>query len=116
MRGNQRANRLTAVIDDYGCDQHDVRSAGAPKCISERNDWFTLQHPWTSDAYAITDSRSKCAELCWRGACLLGIGQGDRAHGAQFDVTTGAVLAPPAPAPVSGYRLRVDHDDIIVEI
>jgi uncharacterized membrane protein len=47
---------------------------------------------------------------------FLGVGHGDRAHGAQLDVTTGAVLAPPAPAPVSGYRLRVDHDDITVEV
>jgi nitrite reductase/ring-hydroxylating ferredoxin subunit len=37
-------------------------------------------------------------------------------HGAQFDVTTGAVLAPPAPAPVRVYPLRVDHDDLILEI
>lgn len=37
-------------------------------------------------------------------------------HGAQFDVTTGAVLAPPAPEPVTAYRLRVDHDDLVLEI
>lgn len=37
-------------------------------------------------------------------------------HGAQFDVTTGAVLAPPAPEPVKAYPLRVDGDDLVVEI
>ena len=37
-------------------------------------------------------------------------------HGAQFDVTTGAVLAPPAPEPVTAYRLRVDNDDLVLEI
>lgn len=37
-------------------------------------------------------------------------------HGAQFDVTTGAVLAPPAPEPVTAYRLRVDRDDLVLEI
>jgi 3-phenylpropionate/trans-cinnamate dioxygenase ferredoxin subunit len=37
-------------------------------------------------------------------------------HGAQFDVTTGAVLAPPAPEPVKAYPLRVDHDDLVLEI
>jgi 3-phenylpropionate/trans-cinnamate dioxygenase ferredoxin subunit len=37
-------------------------------------------------------------------------------HGAQFDVTTGAVLAPPAPEPVTAYRLRVDHDDLVLDI
>ena len=37
-------------------------------------------------------------------------------HGAQFDVTTGAVLAPPAFEPVKAYPLRVDRDDLLVEI
>lgn len=37
-------------------------------------------------------------------------------HGAQFDVTTGAVLAPPAPEPVRVYSVRVDGDDLVVEI
>jgi 3-phenylpropionate/trans-cinnamate dioxygenase ferredoxin subunit len=37
-------------------------------------------------------------------------------HGAQFDVTTGAVLAPPAPEPVTAYPVRVDHDDLVLEI
>ena len=37
-------------------------------------------------------------------------------HGAQFDVTTGAVLAPPAPGPVRAYPLRVDYDDLVLEI
>ena len=37
-------------------------------------------------------------------------------HGAQFDVTTGAVLAPPAPEPVKAYRIRVDQDDLVLEI
>ena len=37
-------------------------------------------------------------------------------HGAQFDVTTGKVLAPPAPEPVKAYRLRIDHDDLVLEI
>lgn len=37
-------------------------------------------------------------------------------HGAQFDVTTGAVLAPPAPEPVKAYPVRVDHGNIEVEV
>ncbi len=37
-------------------------------------------------------------------------------HGAQFDVTTGAVLAPPAFEPVQTYPLRVDGDTIVVEV
>jgi nitrite reductase/ring-hydroxylating ferredoxin subunit len=37
-------------------------------------------------------------------------------HGAQFDVTTGAVLAPPAPAPVKAYSLRVEQGSLVVEV
>ena len=37
-------------------------------------------------------------------------------HGAQFDVTTGAVLAPPAPEPVKVYPLHIDQGNLVVEI
>ena len=37
-------------------------------------------------------------------------------HGAQFDVRTGQVLAPPALEPVKSYPVRVEAGDIIIEI
>ena len=37
-------------------------------------------------------------------------------HGAQFGVTTGAVLAPPAPEPVKVYPLHVDQGNFVVEV
>jgi nitrite reductase/ring-hydroxylating ferredoxin subunit len=37
-------------------------------------------------------------------------------HGAQFDVTTGAVLAPPAFEPVKAYPLRIDQGNLVVEV
>ena len=37
-------------------------------------------------------------------------------HGSQFDVTTGAVLNPPATEPVSVFPLRVEDDEIKVEM
>jgi len=37
-------------------------------------------------------------------------------HGSVFDVTTGEVLGPPAPKPVSRYELRVSGKDIEVEV
>ena len=36
--------------------------------------------------------------------------------GAQFDVTTGAVLAPPALEPVKVYPLHVDQGNLVVEV
>jgi len=37
-------------------------------------------------------------------------------HGAEFDVRTGAVLAPPAPSPVRVYRVRVQAGALQVEV
>lgn len=37
-------------------------------------------------------------------------------HGAQFDVTTGAVLAPPAPEAVRAYPLSVDRGNLVIEV
>lgn len=37
-------------------------------------------------------------------------------HGAEFDVRTGEVLAPPAPLPVKVYRTRVDDDRLQIEV
>lgn len=37
-------------------------------------------------------------------------------HGAEFDVRTGAVLAPPAVEPVRVYRTRVEGDALYIEV
>jgi 3-phenylpropionate/trans-cinnamate dioxygenase ferredoxin subunit len=37
-------------------------------------------------------------------------------HGAEFDVRTGEVLAPPAPAPVRVYRIRVEAGGLHIEV
>ncbi len=37
-------------------------------------------------------------------------------HGANFDVRTGKNLTPPAPAEVTSYNVRVEGDDVEVEI
>lgn len=37
-------------------------------------------------------------------------------HGAQFDVTTGQVLAPPAPESLKVYPLHVEGGQILVEV
>lgn len=37
-------------------------------------------------------------------------------HGAEFDVRTGEVLAPPAPLPVKVYRTRIEGDTLQIEV
>lgn len=37
-------------------------------------------------------------------------------HGAQFDISTGEVLSPPAPSPLKTYKVKLKGDDILVAI
>jgi 3-phenylpropionate/trans-cinnamate dioxygenase ferredoxin subunit len=37
-------------------------------------------------------------------------------HGAQFDIKTGQVLAPPASSPIDVYKVKVEGEDILVEV
>ena len=37
-------------------------------------------------------------------------------HGAEFDVRSGKVLAPPAPLPVNVYRTRITGDALQIEV
>lgn len=37
-------------------------------------------------------------------------------HGARFDLKTGAVTAPPAIVPIDTFPLKVDGDDILVQV
>lgn len=37
-------------------------------------------------------------------------------HGAQFDITNGKVLAPPAPKPLKIYEVKVEGEDILIKI
>jgi 3-phenylpropionate/trans-cinnamate dioxygenase ferredoxin subunit len=61
-------------------------------------------------------------DTCTHALALLHEGSVDRVrctvecplHGAEFDLATGAVLAPPAPEPVTVYPVRVNGD--VIEI
>ena len=61
-------------------------------------------------------------DTCTHEDCSLADGELERAvvtcicHFAQFDVRTGAVLAPPATVPVNVYPVRVEGDELQVEI
>jgi nitrite reductase/ring-hydroxylating ferredoxin subunit len=61
-------------------------------------------------------------DICTHQQCSLAEGDLDGTtvtcpcHGSQFDVTTGAVLAPPAVRPVRSYRVRVAGDALQVSL
>lgn len=60
-------------------------------------------------------------DVCTHARCSLVEGELEgktvtcACHGSQFDVTTGAVLNPPATEPVPVFRVRVEDDEVHVE-
>jgi nitrite reductase/ring-hydroxylating ferredoxin subunit len=60
-------------------------------------------------------------DVCTHARCSLAEGELEKktvtcpCHGSQFDVTSGAVLNPPATEPVPVFRVRVQDDEIEVE-
>ena len=61
-------------------------------------------------------------DICTHAHCSLADGELEGqtvtcpCHGSQFNVTTGAVLNPPATEPVPVFPLRVEDDEIKVEM
>ena len=61
-------------------------------------------------------------DVCTHAQCSLAEGELEGTtvtcpcHGSQFDVTTGAVQSPPATEPVSSYPVRVDDDEIRIQV
>jgi 3-phenylpropionate/trans-cinnamate dioxygenase ferredoxin subunit len=78
----------------------------------------------TNIVVANIDGAEICAiaDLCTHDGGPLGDGTLDGAqvecprHGARFDVRTGAVKALPAVRPVKTYPVRVEGDDILVDV
>jgi nitrite reductase/ring-hydroxylating ferredoxin subunit len=61
-------------------------------------------------------------DTCTHEQCSLAEGDlagttiGCMCHGAEFDVRTGKVLAPPAPAPIKVYPIRIYGDSLKIEV
>ena len=61
-------------------------------------------------------------DLCTHEQCSLA--EGDltgttiacMCHGAEFDIRTGEVLAPPAPSPIKVYPVRINGDSVEIEV
>lgn len=61
-------------------------------------------------------------DTCTHAQCSLAGGYLDGytltcyCHGGQFDIKTGEVLGPPPPSPISVYPVKVEGEDILIEI
>lgn len=56
------------------------------------------------------------AECALAGGYLSGQTITCYCHGAQFDTKTGEVLAPPANKPLNVYKVKIDGEDLLVEV
>jgi 3-phenylpropionate/trans-cinnamate dioxygenase ferredoxin subunit len=63
---------------------------------------YCLDDTCTHDTYSLADG--------WVEKCVVEC----PLHFAKFDLRTGAVVSPPAPAPLSTHEVRVEGDDIHV--
>lgn len=95
-----------AKISDIPPDtMKQVRVAGKIICLANVN----------GEMFAIGDT-------CSHHQCSLSTGYLDATtvicpcHGANFDVTTGKNLTLPAPSPVPSYKVKVEGDEIFIEV
>jgi len=65
--------------------------------------------------YAVEDKCTHMSALLSKGV-LLGNIVMCPAHGAQFDVTSGAVLTSPASKPAKAYEVRLNGEDIEIKL
>lgn len=66
--------------------------------------------------YFAFDASCTHAQCALSGGYLDGYTVTCYCHGAQFDVQSGKVLAPPATIPLNTYSVNIEGEDIIVEI
>jgi nitrite reductase/ring-hydroxylating ferredoxin subunit len=97
---------------DYVCSVNDLAS-GSMKTFVVSGKRITLAHV-DGEFFAVDDA-------CTHKQCSLGTeGALDGSviicgcHGAQFDVTSGKVLAPPAVSNVQSYEVKVEHGGVYV--
>jgi 3-phenylpropionate/trans-cinnamate dioxygenase ferredoxin subunit len=70
----------------------------------------------------VDDTLYGFSDVCTHRQCPLAKGELDGTtvtcpcHGSQFDVTTGAVLSPPAVEPVATFPVRIEADALQIDI
>jgi 3-phenylpropionate/trans-cinnamate dioxygenase ferredoxin subunit len=82
-----------------------VEIGGEPVLIVHHPDGFyAVSNRCSHDSAPISDGAFKGNEvICHR-------------HGARFDVKTGAVTRPPAVVPIDTYQVKIEGNDVLVQI
>lgn len=82
-----------------------ITKAGRDICIARvGNEVFAIEDNCSHQDAALSEGEQSGFKIeCWL-------------HGAEFDLRTGAALTPPAITPVKSYPVKVDGNNVIVEI
>ena len=70
----------------------------------------------TDGEYLAFDGICTHAECALAGGYLDGYTVTCYCHGAQFDISNGKVLAPPAPSQIGVYKTKITGEDVFIEI
>lgn len=87
---------------------------GKMKAFSVSGKQITIAN--TDGEYLAFDDTCSHAQCSLAGGYLDGYTLTCYCHGAQFDITSGEVLAPPAPSPIQTYKVKVEGENILIEI
>ena len=94
-----RVCKLTDLTPDEGLR---LNTSPPVTIFLSEGDVYCLDDTCTHDTYSLAEG--------WVEKCVVEC----PLHFAKFDLRTGAVVSPPAPAPVSTHELRVEGDEIHV--
>jgi 3-phenylpropionate/trans-cinnamate dioxygenase ferredoxin subunit len=72
--------------------------------VRDGEDWYAVDDECSHAAIPLSEGDVEGCEIeCWL-------------HGSRFDLRTGKPIGPPATAPVAVFAVRVDGDDVLVDL
>jgi 3-phenylpropionate/trans-cinnamate dioxygenase ferredoxin subunit len=72
--------------------------------VRDGEDWYAVEDECSHAAIPLSEGDVEGCEIeCWL-------------HGSRFDLRTGKPSGPPATEPVAVYAVRVDGDDVLVDV
>jgi 3-phenylpropionate/trans-cinnamate dioxygenase ferredoxin component len=72
--------------------------------VRDGEDWYAVDDECSHAAIPLSEGEVEGCEIeCWL-------------HGSRFDLRTGKPSGPPATEPVSVYPVKVDGDDVLVDV
>jgi 3-phenylpropionate/trans-cinnamate dioxygenase ferredoxin subunit len=101
------AKAVCRVTDVGDGEARRVDIDGVPVCVVHIGDeWFAIGDTCSHAEYSLSEGD------VWPDECEIECPK----HGAMFSLRTGEPLTLPATRPVATYAVRVDGDDVVVEV